>query len=398
MGKNRTWIGIVGFVACIALLGGYLLMPGAQSAAGEQQENRLVGAVEGTEVDLAFKIAGSIADLKVKEGDTVKAGQLLATLSNEELLAKREQAEAAYKLAISKWEQAKKGVSVTSDSNSAQIDQAKAAVDAARAQYEANKNGARPEEITQLKAKLQAAKTAKQIAETQLARTKQLFAEGAVPQTKVEEAQTQFEKAAAELTASEEQLKMAQAGARPEQIDAAKAQLQQAEAAYQQAIAARGQVGLKQLDVNSAEAGAQQAKGALDEVEAYLKNVNLTAPVNGVVKTVAVQKGELVAQGFTVITLQVQEEQFVKFYVNEYKIGKLAVGDKVKLYVPALDKEVEGQIAVIAPAADFAVKKATQELGDRDVRSFQVKINVADQALRPGLTVEWQLEGAGGRE
>jgi HlyD family secretion protein len=397
MEKTRTWIGIAGFVACLALLGGYLLVPGAQSAAGGQQENRIVGVVEGTEVDLAFKIGGTIADLYVKEGDSVKAGQLLAKLTNEELLAKREQAEAAYKLAVSKWEQAKKGVAVTSDSSSAQIDQAKAAVDAARAQYEANKNGARPEEIAQLKAKLQAAQTAKQIAETQLERTKQLFAEGAVPQAKVEEAETQYQKAAAELTASEEQLKMAQTGARPEQIEAAKAQLQQAEAAYQQALAGRGQVGLKQLDVTSAEAGAQQAKGALQEVEAYLKNANLTAPVNGVVKSVAVQKGELVAQGFTVITLQAQDEPFVKFYVDEFKVGNLNAGDKVTLYVPALDKEVQGQIATIAPAADFAVKKATQELGDRDVRSFQVKINLADQTLRPGLTVEWQPEGAGGR-
>ncbi|MFP3380642.1 HlyD family efflux transporter periplasmic adaptor subunit, partial [Bacillus sp. SIMBA_069] len=89
-------------------------------------------------------------------------------------------------------------------------------------------------------------------------------------------------------------------------------------AAYDQAVAGRGQVGLKQLDVKSAEAGVQQAKGALAEIEAYLNNTKLTAPVDGIVKSVSVQKGELVAQGFTVMTIQTKADNYVKLYVNEY--------------------------------------------------------------------------------
>lgn len=395
--KRRAWMGVSGFVVSIGVLAAYLIGPGAGSVAG-QQTDRLTGVVEGTEVDLSFKMGGTIADLKVKEGDEVKAGQLVATLNNEELLAKREQALAAYKLAVVRMEQAKKGVSLTDSSSSAQVDQAQAVVLAAQAQFEANKNGARTEEVAQLKAKLQAAQSAKQIAETQLERMKTLYQEGAVPQVKVEEAEMQYEKALAELTATEEQLKIAQTGARKEQLDAAQAQLQQATAAYKQAVAARGQVGLKQLDVKSAEAGVQQAKGALDEIEAFLKNASMTAPVDGIVKSVAVQKGELVAQGFTVVTIQATTDNFVKFYVSEFAISNLKAGDRVHLYVPALKRTVEAHVAAVAPAADFAVKKATQEMGDRDIRSFQVKMNVSDPALRPGLTVEWQVEGAGDGE
>jgi HlyD family secretion protein len=395
--KQRAWFGVTGFIASIAVLGAYLLGPGAGSVSG-QKSDRLTGVVEGTEVDLSFKMGGTIADLLVKEGDEVKAGQVIATLNNEELLAKREQAMAAYKLAVVRMEQAKKGVTLTDSTSSAQIAQAHAAVNAAQAQYEAHKNGARSEEVAQLEAKRQAAESAKQTAELQLQRMKKLFAEGAVPQAKVEEAEMQYEKALAEWTAAEEQLKMAQSGSRKEQLDAAKAQLDQAKAAYQQAVAAREQVGLKQLDVKSAEAGVQQAKGALDEIEALLKNTRLTSPVDGTVKSVAVQKGELVAQGFTVVTLQAKTNNFVKFYVDEYAVSHFQAGDKVKLFVPALNREVEAQIAMIAPAADFAVKKATQELGDRDIRSFQVKMNLTDPELRPGLTVEWQIEGVDGGE
>lgn len=392
---KRSWLGVGGFLLSIVLVGGYLVMPGANSAARSAAQQ--VGVVEGTEVDLAFKTGGSIEEILVKEGDTVQAGQLIAVLSNEELLAKREQALAAYKLAEAKLAQAKKGVTVTSNSSSAQVQQAQAAVLAAKAQYDANVNGARPEEISQLKAKLAAATTAKQVAEKQLQRMTQLYNDGAVAKTSLESAQMQFDQAAAELAASQEQLRMAQSGARKEAIDAAKAQWEQATAAYEQAVAGTGQVALRESDVHQAEAALQQAKGALDEVEAYLNNTRLTAPVAGVIKSIAVQKGELVSQGFTVATIQAQEDKFVKFYLDETKLGGIKAGDKVKLYVPALQKNVEGTIAMVAPAADFAVKKATQELGDRDIRAFQVKISLTDKQLIPGYSVEWSLEGADSR-
>ncbi|MCC8435678.1 HlyD family efflux transporter periplasmic adaptor subunit [Brevibacillus sp. M2.1A] len=395
--NKRAWIGVGSFVVSIAVLGTVLFGSNVSSMAG-QNTTKLAGVIEGTEVDLSFKMGGSIEQLSLKEGDEVKAGQVVATLSSAEILAKKEQAEAAYKLSLVRLDQAKKGVSVTDNSSNAQVDQAKAAVNSAQAQLDANKNGARSEEITQLEAKLQAAQTANQIAATNLERMKKLMAEGAVPQVKVEEAQMQADKAQAEFKAAEEQLKMAQTGSRKEQVDAAQAQLDQAKAAYNQAVAGRGQVGLKELDVKSAEANVMQAKGALAEMEAYVNNTKLTAPVDGIVKSVAVQKGELVSQGFTVLTIQTKADNYVKFYVNEYMLANVKTGDQVKLFVPALNREVDAKVVTVAPAADFAVKKATQELGDRDIRSFQVKLLVSDPELRPGLTVEWQLEGAGNGE
>ncbi|ATF12658.1 HlyD family efflux transporter periplasmic adaptor subunit [Brevibacillus sp. HB1.1] len=395
--NKRAWIGIGSFVVSIAVLGTVLFGSNVSSMAGKNS-TKLAGVIEGTEVDLSFKMGGSIEQLSLKEGDEVKAGQVVATLNSAEILAKKEQAEAAYKLSLVKLDQAKKGVSVTDNSSNAQVDQAKAAVSSAQAQLDANKNGARSEEITQLKAKLQAAQTSNQIAATNLERMKKLMAEGAVPQVKVEEAQMQADKAQAEFKAAEEQLKMAQTGSRKEQVDAAQAQLDQAKAAYNQAVAGRGQVGLKELDVKSAEANVMQAKGALAEMEAYVNNTKLSAPVDGIVKAVAVQKGELVSQGFTVLTLQTKSDNYVKFYVNEYMLANVKTGDQVKLFVPALNREVDAKVVTVAPAADFAVKKATQELGDRDIRSFQVKLLVSDPELRPGLTVEWQLEGAGNGE
>lgn len=392
----KSWAGVIGFVAITSLLGTYLLMPGGKGFAGS--DKALVSVVEGTEVDMAFKMAGAIDRVMVKEGDVVAPNQVLATLTTDELIAKREQAEAAYKLAQAKFEQAKRGVVVTDDTSQAQVQQALAAVNAAKAQYEANQNGARPEEIAQLTAKQKATQIARDVAYTNLQRMNQLYAEGAVPKSNVEQATTQFNQVSAELESVNQQLKMAKSGARKEQLDATKAQWQQAQAAYQQAVAATGQSGIKQMDVKQAEAGVQQAKGALDEVEAYLRNTKLTAPVAGIVKSVNVQQGELVAQGLTVMTIQAQDDQFVKFYVDENQLGNLAVGQQHTFYLPALDQNVEGKIVSVAPAADFAVKKATQELNDRDIRAFEVKVQLHGKGIRPGLSVEWKLKGAGSRE
>lgn len=389
----KSWAGVIGFVAVTSLLGTYLLLPGGKGFAGN--DKAMVSVVEGTEVDMAFKMAGAIDQVLVKEGDVVSPNQLIATLTTEELIAKREQAEAAYKLAQAKFEQAKRGVVVTDDTSQAQVQQALAAVNAAKAQYEANLNGARPEEIVQLTSKHQAVLIARDIAKTNLQRMNDLYAQGAVPKVNVEQATAQYNQASAELSSVEQQLKMAKSGARKEQLDATKAQWQQAQAAYQQAVAGTGQAGIKQMDVKQAEAGVQQAKGALDEVEAYLRNTKLASPVAGIVKSVNVEKGELVSQGLTVITIQAKDNQFVKFYVDEDKLGKLQVGQKHTFYLPALDQNVEGTIVTIAPAAEFAVKKATQELNDRDIRAFEVKVQLQGEGIRPGLSVEWDLKGAG---
>ncbi|MFM1651405.1 HlyD family secretion protein [Brevibacillus sp. B_LB10_24] len=390
MNKRRAWIGVAAFLACIAVLTFYLLSPG--SAVG-QLNQQVTGVVEGTEVNLAFKMSGQIEEITVKEGDRVTEGQTVAKLTSDELLAKRDQAKAAYELALAKLEQAKQGVGVTAQTSDAQIAQAKAAVAAAQAQYEANKNGARPEEISQLQAKLKAAQTAKETAENNLKRMQNLLAEGAVPQVQVEEAQAGYEKAAAELSATQEQLAMAKSGARQEQVNAAKAQWEQAQAAYEQAVAGRGQVGVRESDVKSADAGVKQAKGALDEMEAYLRNTILTSPVAGTVKSVTAERGELVAQGAAIVTIQSDADLFVKLYVDENQLGHLQAGDLQTLYVPALQKEVQAKVLAVSPAADFAVKRATQELGDRDIRAFQVKFDLAGTGLRPGLTVEWRIEG-----
>lgn len=386
---NRTRRGVIAFAGVALAFSVALGFAGATQSHGTSGPV-LTGVVEGTEIDLAFKLPGRVAAVNFREGEALEAGQEVASLTSEEVQAKVEQAEGAYALAKVRAAQARQGVSLMDDASSAQVDQAQAAVQAANAQLAAMRNGARPEEVAQLEAKLRACKTGENAARFTYEGIAELYKAGGIAKAKHDEALAQYDKLRAEREATEEQLRMARAGARREQISASRAQVAQASAVYDQAKANRGQVSLKELDVAAAEAGMRQAKGLVDEAHAALRNTHLFVPVDGVVKSVAINPGELVPQGGLVMTVEDVRQRYVKFYVDENRLAGIAAGSKQELYVPATGKRVSAKVLSVAPSADFAVRKATRELGDRDVRAFSVKLRVEDAALSPGYTVEWQ--------
>ncbi|MBO9540483.1 HlyD family efflux transporter periplasmic adaptor subunit [bacterium] len=387
--RSRTRRGVIAF-AGVALAFSVALGFAQATQSHTTQGPALTGVVEGTEIDLAFKLPGRVAAVTVREGDTLKAGQEVARLTSEEVQAKLEQAEGAYALAEVRAAQARQGVSLMDGASSAQVHQAQAAVQAANAQLDAMRNGARPEEVAQLEAKLRASKTGESAARVAYEGIKELYQAGGVAKAKHDEALAQYDKLRAEREATEEQLRMARKGARQEQLSASRAQVAQASAVYDQAMANRVQVSLKALDVAAAEAGMKQAKGLVDEAQAALRNTHLFAPVDGVVKTVAINPGELVPQGGLVVTVEDVRARYVKFYVDEQRLAGIRAGERQELYVPAMDRRVAAKVLAVSPSADFAVRKATRELGERDVRAFTVKLRVEEPELLPGYTVEWQ--------
>ncbi|MNS82537.1 hypothetical protein D3C72_1162840 [compost metagenome] len=80
--------------------------------------------------------------------------------------------------------------------------------------------------------------------------------------------------------------------------------------------------------------------------------------------------------------------------MDEERLGGLTLGATTELTVPALKRPVAATVVAIAPSADFATRKATRSLDDRDVRAFMVKLAIADATVLPGYSVEW----APGRE
>jgi HlyD family secretion protein len=287
----------------------------------------LEGEIEATESDLSAKIAGRVATLNVEEGGQVKKGQTLATLESPEIEAKLRQAKAAEEAAGAKKDQADKG--------------------------------AREEEIRQAFHALNRAEAGAALAEKRFQRIDRLFKEGVVPAQRRDEAETQWL--------------------------SAKAQAEAARAAHDMAVA-----GAREEDRRAAGALVHQAAGVVSEVEAFLDETRLRAPMDGEVREVIAHRGEMVSPGYPVIRLVNLRDVWANFNIREDRLAGIRMGDTLTVRVPALgNRSVTLRVTFIAPLGDYATWRATNASGDFDVRTFQVKARPVEETpgLRPGMSV-----------
>ncbi|WP_242060419.1 efflux RND transporter periplasmic adaptor subunit [Aerosakkonema funiforme] len=186
-------------------------------------------------VNLSPKATGRVAELLVEQGDSVKQGQIVARMDDADIVAQIVQAKA-------RWEQAKASLAKARAGNRPEeIAQAKARLAQAQAQLAAARAGARPEEIAQARSRLAQV-------EAQLAAARA----GARPE--------EIAQARSRLAQAEAQLAAARAGARPEEIAQARSRLLQAQAQLtsvqtanpQQIAAAKAQVESAQARVDLA--------------------------------------------------------------------------------------------------------------------------------------------------
>ena len=284
------------------------------------------GTVECTTYKASSKIAGRIEEMKVEQGDHVTKGQLLYVLSTPELDAKLRQAEAVKSAATA-------------------LDQKALA-------------GARVQQIEAALNMWQKAQAGKELAQKTYDRVKALYDKGVVPEQKFDEADANYRAMVATEMAAKAQYDLAVAGASKEDKDAAAAQVQQAE-------------------------------GVVSEVESYISDAMVYAPVDGEVSTIIAEQGELVGTGYPVVAILDTTDTWVTFNIKETLLPKITVGMKMTAYVPALDRNVELEVSYISVQADFASWSATRTQGSFDIRTFAVKARpVTDvENIRPGMSV-----------
>lgn len=301
----------------------------------EAEEDGMVasGTVEATDAQLGFQANGRIVAIAVREGDRVRAGQVLARLDPTESEARRAQAEAQ--------------------------------VAAARAQVAELEAGARNEEIAQAQAALEAARQREADARRDLDRTRMLFEGGAVSREALDKARLAVELAESQRTQTNEQLRLVQAGPRRERIAAARAQVAQAEAAVRAADAALG-------------------------------NLTLVAPFDGVVTVRHRQPGEVVPPGAPVLTVLDPRDRWVRIYIREDRVGAVKLGGRADIRSDTYPgRAYPGEVSFIASEAEFTPKNV-QTTEERVRLVYQVKVRIVGDPrheLKPGLPADVRLLG-----
>ena len=317
---NNIVLAIIGFVAVVIIVAliGYLAL--------DRDPDVIQGQVEVTEYRVSSKVPGRILELRVKEGDYVKAGDTLAIIDAPEVRAKMEQAQSA---------------------------QSAAAALELKAQ-----NGARKEQIQGAYSVLQQAKAGFEIAEKSYNRIQRLYDEGVMSAQKRDEVYANYKAMEAQMKAAQSQYDMAVNGARMEDK-----------------LAAAAQVG--------------RAKGAVNEVTSYIHETVQIAQKEGEVSDVYPKVGELVGTGSPIMSIAMMDDMWGTFNVREDQLDGMQVGSEFTVFVPAFNKDVKMKVYFMKDQGSYAVWKATKANGQYDLKTFEVKARPTEkfEGLRPGMSL-----------
>lgn len=292
---------------------------------------RVSGNIEVTSVELSFKIPGRVKDRLVDEGETVRAGQIVAQLDPEDLVHETEGR--------------------------------RAEVRAARAALTELETGYRKEEVAQAEAALRRIEAEADRLRVDFGRQTELFKREVISARDFDASRAAYQASQASAREARERLNLLRSGPRKETIDQARARLSGAEAA----------LALAQTRLGYAE---------------------LRSAATGLVLSKNIEPGEQVAAGTPIVTVGVTNEVWIRAYLNETDLGRVAVGQQASVTTDTWpDRKYQGRLSFISPEAEFTPKSVQTEK-ERVKLVYRIKITVPNPAgeLKPGMPADAEIQ------
>jgi len=292
----------------------------------DQNDNELLlyGNVDIREAQLAFNSSEHIIEILVQEGEQVKKGQLLARLHDEILKA--------------------------------QLKEAEAQLQAQKETVAKLKAGARKEEIDKVRAEYNSALAQSNVALSSYKRLIPLLKKQVVSPDEVDKAKALSDSSQAQAEAVRHALILLQSGTRKEDVATAEAILK------------------------SREASVSLVKQKLDDAKLY-------APADGIIRNRILEVGSMAFPATPVMTLAFVNPVWVRAYLPETALGKVAIGSKATITTDSFpDKVYAGWVGYISPTSEFTPKTIqTSELRTRLVYSVRIFACNPQNELRLGM-------------
>lgn len=392
-GRLKAWI-VPALILLMAVAIVFLIAGNWNAWASEKAEQETDDAYTRADLTpLSTKVAGLVATVAVSDYQSVKAGDLLVQLRDDDFRAQVQQAEAGV---------AAGGAALVNNQRQkelqdARIVQANESIGAAEAQIKAADAGIEAANSTIANARSAINGTEADVERTKLERRRQeaLIATESATRQKLEQVvadQQRYEAARAgrqaDLAAA-----MAQLASREADLARAKAQLGSAraelEAQKRQRAVLDSQELLLRADLNS-------KRAALSLAQTNSGYTRIVAPEDGIVSERKVRAGQLVSPGTQVLTL-VQSNVWVQANYKETQVGHMHAGDRAEIKIDAFPGVVfRGKVDQVAPASgsQFALLPPDNATGNftKIVQRVPVKIMLLPgqaelDRLRPGLSV-----------
>jgi multidrug resistance efflux pump len=328
------------------------------------------GTVEARYIRVGSKVGGRIDKVLVREGDTIRPGQVLITFDDRELQAALGQSRAA-------WEKAHTG------SRPEDITQARAATAEAKAEFEQRKNGYRNEDISAAQSDLDRATAEEVRTHNDFDRYEALSKKDLISRQQRDAAEASWKMAAAQQKNVQEKLAQLQRGYRPEEIAAA-------EARYHQMLATQ-----QKFERGSRAEDIDLAKAAFNYDEARAREAQVVSPSAATVEVLDVRPGDLIAPNTPIATLLERDQIYVRIYIPETEIGHVRIGQPAEVRVDSFPKTAfNGVVEQINQQAEF-LPRNVQTRSERVHEVIGVKIRINDAAgVRSGMAADVKLKPA----
>jgi HlyD family secretion protein len=285
------------------------------------------GNIESTDVVVSSKVSGEVIHLLRDEGNKVNVGDTIMIIDHENLEFQLRQAIAGYEAAI--------------------------------AQYELLKKGARQEDIKQVEEQIKQAQVNFDLAKDDKERMTNLYNSQTITKKQYDDAVARFNITKAQLTSAKENYSKIKNFARPEELKQAKA------------------------NVNGKLA-------SVDLLKKQIRDCYVVSPINGFIVEKYVEQGETVSMMSSLFKVSDLSQIDLIIYVSEEELGKVELGQKADITTDSYpEKKYEGKIIYISPEAEFTPKNI-QTKDERTKLVFAVKIRAKNPnfQLKSGMPAD----------
>ena len=354
----------------LLFFGSFLIFLGSRNDAVTVAKSIKSGVLTADEINVAFQnVGGKVIKRFVEESQMVKKGDPLMQLEDVDT-----------KLAI--------------DRLQALVDSQRAAVNQEQAAIEITENETNLSELStwrkieEVKASLEAAKSARNLASTEFDRQAQLRKTGGNSQSQLDNARNAFVVAKMQVIQIESQLSTLMIGATPEQVSQFEKTQNATGMSLQSITIARQKLENRQNQLSQLKAQLAQGEADLKQLQINYQRLTLKAPEDGKVLKLMFEDGELAPTGAPAVLLET-DRKYIDIYVNEKMVNDYQPGTTVTANAIALDKEVKGKVRFATAAPSFADLRMTRERGQADLTSYQVRIYMESiPKLLTGMTLE----------
>ncbi|HVY94458.1 MAG TPA: HlyD family efflux transporter periplasmic adaptor subunit [Bryobacteraceae bacterium] len=344
---------------------------------------QLSGRIEGDDSAIAPKVAGRIADIRFREGDSVKAGDVIATLDDIQTKTREDQAQAAVAEADSRTAFAQQQIAILEEqlrANDLQIEQSKTDAEGRVRQAEGDLAAAQAQ-LAQQEGQLKIAVFDRD-AYTKLA------ADGAVTKRQGEQAQSNAIAQEAAVAAAKRKVEAAQGS-----LNVAKAALTNPGIREANSTAIRRQIAQQQSQIAAQRDDANRIRKQLQEAKENRGDLIIVAPFDGMIATRTAEPGEVVQPGTPIVTLIDMSKVYLRGYVPEGDIGKVKVGQAAHIYLDSNpSKPLDAFVSRVDPEATFTPENTYfREDRVKQVVGVKLQIKTGVGFAKPGMPADGEI-------